>query len=1066
MSFDPNNAVLDEAPPKGFDPANAEPSETPIPANPIHFDASPPNGRFGADFPALYAGLDGLDARVGPEQRQAFSALDKNSKNPQEDRARVINQLYVENALGPELGPDAISKNWDSTKKFFAQHALGMTPSEKFSDVALYGAIAENYKAMQEPTLGGELEEAAEQGAPRLVMGPQQGKFMGVVAAAYNGLVEPFSHSLTTLPGGLGILAGGEANAYRAAAPEIEAVAKTIDGFFTGYLTKAYFEQEPQTKAVFQDPNSTFQDKATALTAQASTGLMAAAGALMTVHGAAPEALNALKGKAIEQVPATIVDEAGKIADPEKRAMAVEAANKIAETVGQPPVEIKTEPLDAGFKGTEKPLGVEGGFPGTKELLPIKGPEGDTYGIAARVTEQRAKAGKVEDIEPGEGIAPEASVEKGRQLLKNGASPETAVERFEKTGAIKADDIALARAEGERLAKKASAAADKYGTGSEQYREAAKADSDWLKRIKPMQTEWSRIGMAQQGETELDTGDFHSLRREFEQTAGRDFTPQEADKAQKIAKDVRKAEGDVDAAKGEVLDELKKKPATQDEVTADIWKRAKDYLESGEDDFDDIRHKIATDTGLPVSEVTKRLAGPKRIRVITNDMYSKMAQRRALVDQAKYWIKKQAMPGWERFLRQIPRIFFADKVFGHGTVGMITHAGINMFNPADWATYWPKFFEQYKLIGWHDQGAYHEMAMQDLQRDPYYVTARRAGLANAVNKSMDDYEKGAMGKIGLVGNRGFDALKIYRQARFSQEWAKTPASMRTPEYAKALADGINHATGYVKANFPTVANSVIFAPKLEGSRWAYLIGDPVKDGKTFANWSSASDGAKAAAIRNTKEKALIAGTYIGLLAANEGLLTATGSKQKINFTDPKKPDFLAFKAAGYQLGIISPMLGAIRYLVNMTHAALEERHGAEKKDTRFEEMVTLTGKYGRNKLSPFGGFVTDVAAQADYQNRPLPFSKDKPPAYLSKEGIGKYTYAEWLGEQFAPIPLEEAIKEVWTDQGMSEDRQKHWLGVIATMAVMGGTGARMQPDTEKLPPPPKAEKPKKHDPFQ
>lgn len=696
----------------------------------------------------------------------------------------------------------------------------------------------------------------------------------------------------------------------------------------------------------------------------------------------------------------------------------------------------------------------------TSEYKKFADPVDDTstYGIASRVSEARSDAGNIAPIEPGEGITVQESVLRGRDLIQKGSNPQAVLDDFKQNNRISADDIAVVRARGEELFQAAKDAERKFGVESPEYDAAAKADSDWTKEIKPMQTEWSKIGQAQQGETEVDTGDFHSMRRTFQQDTGKDFTPEQAGQAKGIAEGVTNVTDQAEAAKEEVfkeIDKQNKKSTNSKEPVAgsvqDVWKRAKDYLESGENDFDDIRWKIAADTGLPIDEVTKKLAGPKSIRAITDDMYAKMSKRRNLVDQAKYWLKKQGTSGLERFASQVPGVFFRAKVAGHGTVGMITHAGMNIFNPLDWDIYWPKFFEQGKLLGWHDKGAYHERAMQDLQRDPYYTTARRAGLANSMGHGLDDYEKAFRGSFTkfLSGNRGFDALKIYRQARFSQEWSKTPNSIRTPEYAKALADTINHSTGYVRANFPKVINAGIFAPKLEASRWAFLTGDPVRAGKTFANWKDATPAEKGFAVREVRQKAIMAATYASMLAANQGLLTATGSDQKINYTDPHKPDFLAFKGGGYQFGVVSPLIGSIRYLANMIHASMEERHGAENKDTRFEEMMTLSGKYVRNKLSPFGQFAADVGTQSDWQNRPMPFSNDKVPAYLAKKGIGKYTYPEWLGETFAPIPLEEAIKEVWTDQGMDKDSLKHWMGILMTMAVTGGTGARVSPDYEE-----------------
>ena len=434
-----------------------------------------------------------------------------------------------------------------------------------------------------------------------------------------------------------------------------------------------------------------------------------------------------------------------------------------------------------------------------------------------------------------------------------------------------------------------------------------------------------------------------------------------------------------------------------------------------------------------------------------------MGRRRALIDEANYWIKKTAMPGWERVAKEVPGIFFRMKIRFHGTVGMITHAGMNLYNPAEWSIYWPKFIEQFKSVGWHDKGAYHEMMMQDLQRDPNYITARRAGLANDASRGKDDYETAfSFGSklfkdIDAWGSRGFDVLKTYRQARFNAEWNRLPKEMQTKDYAVALANAINHSTGYSKAALPKVSSTVFFAPKMEVSRWSFLLGDTVKTGKTFVNWNNASEVEKASAVADIKRKALISGTYIGLLTANQGMLTASGSKQNVNFTDPRKPDWLAFKGAGYQFSTVAPLLGSIRYMINVFHAAFLQRNKNEGKDSRFEEITALTGKYVRGKLSPFAADVTEVAMGSDYQQRPLPapIGRDKVPAYLARQGVKPYTYKEYLSEQVLPIPAQDAIKEVWKDQGMSNERIDHWLGVFSQMAVEGLTGARMNPDIEE-----------------
>lgn len=833
----------------------------------------------------------------------------------------------------------------------------------------------------------------------------------------------------------------------------------------------------------------------------------------------------------------------------EKAAGVAEPSVKTEDTTGLPKSEEEAQNLAEGDvtdfgKLAEEPKG---------EAPIASSGEPENFGIAARVSEARAESGKIAGVEPGGGISTEESVAHGRDLLEAGKDPQAAVDEFTKDKKISADSIALVRAHGEKLAKLAGDAADKFGVDSPEYKAAAKADSDWIKAIKPMQTEWHKIGQAQQGETEIDTGTFHGLARGYTKLTGKEFTPEQATAAKELVGKVKSATEDADTAKQKVFETIAKglpespKPrqnaiskfideraeaararikarlaegrlyagidpqelADYAEVgaqhfkngirdfgewskkmvgefggairehlkgifdivnreadkiasshavpgsVADIWRRAKAYVDGGETDYEEIRHKIATDTGLPVEEVTKKLTQPKSAREITNEMYVKLAQRRQMVQDAKNWLQNQQTPGWLRFMRSVPRIFFIDKVLGHGTVGMITHAGLNIFHPQAWGTYWPNFMRQFKLLGWHDQGAYHEMMMENLTHDPNYITAKRAGLANDPMRYTDDYQRNWVGtwleKVGLTGNRGFDALKLFRQARFNQIWNGMPDSMKTPDNAKLIADGVNHATGIVRERFPEWSNWAFFAPKLEGSRWAWMLADPLKAGRIFSEWNKSTPAEQQFALSELKQKATITGVYLSLLAANQGLLSATGSKDEINFTNPRRGDFLAFKGAGHQFGIISPLLGVVRLFANMLHASIGSRSKFEQMESRSDQMATVAKGYVRGKLSPFASFATDLATQSDFQGRPLPFSDDKVPSYLKKQGVQKYTYGEYAAQQFTPIPVSEAVREVWAKQGMDESLMNHWLWALSSAAIMGSTGARVSRDTHQLP---------------
>ncbi len=359
-----------------------------------------------------------------------------------------------------------------------------------------------------------------------------------------------------------------------------------------------------------------------------------------------------------------------------------------------------------------------------------------------------------------------------------------------------------------------------------------------------------------------------------------------------------------------------------------LWDKAKtDYIDKGETNLTKIAHGLATDTGLPVNDVRRGLAQPKGAKAVTDEMYRKQSEQRRVVQQAKTWVRNAGNPAWMRAMKQTPGLFFSLKTLGHSTVGMVTHAGPTLASAvpggARFRSYFKNFSEQYRMVG---SKAHHEMVLQDLEQRPNYTTAQRAGLANNVSKMQDEYQSAAeslLGKLGLpAGARGFDALKVLRQDLFDQAWDKLPASLKTPEMAKNIATDANHLTGYGKnilgqGALGDAASVLLFAPKLEGSRWGFLVGDPRRAAKIAANWKGETPENQAWAMSQVKQKATMAAVYMGYLAANQGILSATGSNQKINFDDPSKADWLSFKVAGHNVGIIGPMLGSIRFLTDL-----------------------------------------------------------------------------------------------------------------------------------------------------
>lgn len=760
------------------------------------------------------------------------------------------------------------------------------------------------------------------------------------------------------------------------------------------------------------------------------------------------------------------------------------------------PVTPEAPPVDAtATPGTAAPGPGLTGMGAALEGEVAPGSGEDIFGIAQHTREAMAQTGRFPYTPPGEGTSAWEQIQRGRQLMREGANPEAALTDFETTRRISADDIVLIRAHMENLYRDARKIESEHGTDSPEYLSAQQELNDWWTRTKPMQTEWHRIGVAQQGQTDVDTGDLVSLERAHQDATGQGFTPDQTAEATELAQTVRQTRNEATDAQEQVLAEVDKAvgdvapetpaaapdastpapdtpapaaaptldesrtlfngaspdaPLTIDQTRA-LWRHAKDaYINQGETNLDAIAQGVADDFGLPKQTVMEALAGPKAIRRLADDMYLKMSRARQAEAAARAWLINQRTPGWLRMAKRVPNLMFSAKVFGHGTVGMVTHAGTLMFDPVVAREYWTNFARQFRLLGQR----YHEAAMQDLMHRPNFIVAKRAGLANDPFRFQDDYQNPqialALGTFTRAGNRGFDALKLFRQDLFDRSWNSLDASMRTPDSAKLLANAINHGTGVTTGAFlgklSNAASVAFFAPRLEASRWAFAIKDPAKAFNTFTNWRNASPADRMAAMSELRQKASIAGTYFGLLAANQALLTAFGSKQSVNFTDPHHGDFLAFKAFGRNVSVISPMLHMVGLLADLYRIATAKRGKVESLTPRGEEMGERMWSYGRGKLSPFAQPLVDAATQADFRGRPMPFSSDKVPKYLRAQHIGKWTWPEYLTEQFAPIPAEEAIKEVWEGQGVTRSDAERYLRALETFTVTGATGVRVTDD--------------------
>ncbi len=503
------------------------------------------------------------------------------------------------------------------------------------------------------------------------------------------------------------------------------------------------------------------------------------------------------------------------------------------------------------------------------------------------------------------------------------------------------------------------------------------------------------------------------------------------------------------------------------EETKSIWEYAKEeYLDKGSD-YREMLNGVSKDLGLNRDQVRTAISQPKGAKEITDEMYRNINKRNSAINEAKQWVEEQGNSKTKNFLKAVPSAFFKLKTFGHGTVGGITHAGTNIFQISKWKSYFPFFAKQFKYA--FGDTAKYEMAMEDLKNDPQFTFWQRAGLAVDPKVKYDDYQgnfvdgdkkvngiKKLFDRLGVAGDRGFNALKVYRLDLAKGFYDRLSNEEKAdPNTAKEIAKLVNHSTGTSELDLgrggvSKFVSTAFFAPKLEASRWQGLIGDPVKAAKTFTNWKEASPAEKAGAklvARNAGEKIA---TYVALLAANSALLSLMGSKQKINYTNPLGNDWLKFKTGGGKtLDITGGTLASMRLLGTLLDNTVTGYTGNKKELWKkpAEKDYQAIGTQIRYKLSPFASTIADLVETTDAMGRPLPYSNIKP-----KKGETQYTVGSYLLQQQTPIPISAGIREAigsMKERGMTNIQIQDALMGALYFTVEGFTGAKLGNEPKK-----------------
>ena len=440
---------------------------------------------------------------------------------------------------------------------------------------------------------------------------------------------------------------------------------------------------------------------------------------------------------------------------------------------------------------------------------------------------------------------------------------------------------------------------------------------------------------------------------------------------------------------------------------------------------------------------------------LSDAVWTTQANRRNIQQQAKSLVKDKNANILERAAKAVivgPRYVSVGGGI-HGVVFPGTHGGALVLNPTKWGAFARLVVNTWKNLNPTEA----KLLMDNMARAPRFAMARRRGL----DLTTHGVETGG----GHVSARTWGALL---ETRFRLWDAAMERHINSGKYSAAEIDSIgeqmavwaNHATGSGKGiiSDPRVGWA-LFGPKLAQSYWNRLIGDPIKTLQTWANWNKASAGEKVVAMQRLRGAMWAAGTYSGMLAANQALLAATGQKDQINWNDPTKSDWLGFKGWGFKWSLPGAMHSEINLIGQLiaaqsmkpeqlaaTGIPVGKNATANLPQLRQLYMARQLLQYAQNKATPAIGLGKEIVTGHDFMGRPLPWSSDKGTPKKPPVSWGEYAWSH------APIPLAGAARYVYDElrkSGASAGDALMWMRAAVVGAVSGTTG--IEPKEAKEP---------------
>lgn len=432
---------------------------------------------------------------------------------------------------------------------------------------------------------------------------------------------------------------------------------------------------------------------------------------------------------------------------------------------------------------------------------------------------------------------------------------------------------------------------------------------------------------------------------------------------------------------------------TPDRVSM-FWRYAKENGLAKGMTPEEVRSHMAQKFNLPERVVAQILDKPKTVRKVSEEVKARQkTTARFLSDNRRY------LANMDKTLVQKTTNFLTDGVRStllsmHGPVIPMTHGLDTAFvTPVKFVKTWVRSF-----VSLNPRQV--ELFYSKMEADPLYKTFKDAGAVIG----REDHAEG-FGKTGWAA-RAMEAMKPLRFEWMKSEWNTLKPELRTKEMAQELALQSAHATGAMLKSEPAMRGTglirkAMLAPQLTFSKWMKTLVDPLTTINTFAraveskfnrNMRPPTPEERRIAWIRTRNAGIWTGVLFGGLKLNQAILQANGSDQKVNMSDPKRGDFLAFKVGGHYIRTRGSQ-EIIAFLARLAAVTMQKPKFGQQSP---EEVM---GRYGEYKLAPHFGIAKELMGGKDFLGRPLPWSDDP-----GKPKFPRLEYPEWAA-QHGPIFL-------------------------------------------------------------